>query len=548
MKCKRVLGPTDCKYKILCAGKEFDLGVGRPITVLWNGKRYTAKMHTKTKGRIDGLARLYSDADFQEGDELELTFEESTQTVIIEHISSWQMPPVASVQPQEPTPQTSAAWPDSFETKNVSVGRQEASEGAMSDTEFSRLWDFWRDTSSNTEPEVNPMAHTDQESDESEPWLGNAVQKSRKHERRTPAVQQNTPEPMWPKVEFRGEYYNSDFAYISMYGSAKRQIAKCGDNYYFLDTNSSRTLRICPGIGQPYRDITLRSNYNGGEGIFANQYGVFIYTLDRAKGVVCELFSHDGKRKKKFTLKKGEHTTKLDKIRGVYFKDSVFYAVTRQEYIVYDFANEQERRSPLYVPENWKVINMTMDNEHLYIKLENELTHIIWWANQPVSWGQIETEGEMELVIPELAKRDAPFLHPREGLIWVLETQTQRNMVGYGNDGAKISLTYIGYDIQDGTPRYRYGVTGEMLGGEVLYFDGKTMYAKKNRDSDNLYAWDEAKQCWKRIQGTFLCDRLLVQDGMLCTLKDYGNMVHYLSLFPVGREEDEPQKLCPRLW
>lgn len=548
MKCKRVLGPTDYKYKILCAGKEFDLGVGRPITVLWNGKRYTAKMHAKTKGRIDGLARLYRDADFQEGDELELIFEESTQTVTVERISNWQIPPVASVQPQASASQPSVASSDSFETKNVSVRRQDDSEAAMSATEFSWLWDSWRDTSSNTEPEANPMAHTDQEGDEAESWLDNSVQKSRKHERRTPTVKQNTPEPIWPDVEFQGEYYSSDFDYFSMYGSARRQIAKYGDVYYFVDTSSMSKLRICPGSGQSYRDIELKGSYNGEQRIFVNQYGVFIYTVDRAKGVVCELFSHEGKRKKKFTLKKGEHTTKKDKICGVYFKGSIFYAVTRQEYIVYDFADEQEHRSPLYVPENWEVINMTMGNGHVYIKLKNELTHILWWANQPVSWDQTETEGEMELVRPELAKRNAPFLHPREGLIWVVEAQPQRNVTGYGSDDAKTWRTYTGYDIQDGTPRCHYSVTGEMYSGDILYFDGKTMYAKKNRDSDNLYAWDEAKQCWKCIRGTFLCDRLLVQDGMLCTLKDYGYMEHYLSLFPVGREEDEPQKLCPRLW
>lgn len=31
MKCKRKLGPTDIKYKSICAGSGFDIGVGKQI-------------------------------------------------------------------------------------------------------------------------------------------------------------------------------------------------------------------------------------------------------------------------------------------------------------------------------------------------------------------------------------------------------------------------------------------------------------------------------------------------------------------------------------
>ena len=45
MKCKRKLGPTDIKYKIICAGSAFDILVGKQIVVICNNKQYNAKIH-----------------------------------------------------------------------------------------------------------------------------------------------------------------------------------------------------------------------------------------------------------------------------------------------------------------------------------------------------------------------------------------------------------------------------------------------------------------------------------------------------------------------
>lgn len=75
MNCTRILGPTDIKYKIICAGNKFDIGCSKLVTVEYNGKRYQAKMHSKTKGRIDGLGAMYSDFHFVEGQKLQLSYD-----------------------------------------------------------------------------------------------------------------------------------------------------------------------------------------------------------------------------------------------------------------------------------------------------------------------------------------------------------------------------------------------------------------------------------------------------------------------------------------
>ena len=97
MNCRRKLGATDIKYKIICAGSGFDIGAGKSVTVSYNGKSYQAKMHSKTKGRIDGLGALYGDANFIEGQELDLLYDGFTNTIKIQSESyqnkteqSWQ--------------------------------------------------------------------------------------------------------------------------------------------------------------------------------------------------------------------------------------------------------------------------------------------------------------------------------------------------------------------------------------------------------------------------------------------------------------------------
>ncbi|MCR4792760.1 MAG: hypothetical protein K5871_08415 [Lachnospiraceae bacterium] len=83
LKTERKLGPTDITYGIICAGKDLNIGLDMPVTVVFGGKRYSAKMHSKTKGRIDGLKQLYNDHHFSEGDVLELEYDDAENTVYI---------------------------------------------------------------------------------------------------------------------------------------------------------------------------------------------------------------------------------------------------------------------------------------------------------------------------------------------------------------------------------------------------------------------------------------------------------------------------------
>lgn len=83
MECSRILKPTDINYKIICAGSGFDIGQDKPVNVSFQGRLYQAKMHSKTKGRIDGLSQLYADFGFTEGQEIRLAYHEGTNTIEI---------------------------------------------------------------------------------------------------------------------------------------------------------------------------------------------------------------------------------------------------------------------------------------------------------------------------------------------------------------------------------------------------------------------------------------------------------------------------------
>lgn len=71
----RVLNATDEKYHIICAGKEFDIGQGREVGFVLNGRTYQASMHKTTPGRIGKLAQCFKENNLHEGDEIELTFD-----------------------------------------------------------------------------------------------------------------------------------------------------------------------------------------------------------------------------------------------------------------------------------------------------------------------------------------------------------------------------------------------------------------------------------------------------------------------------------------
>lgn len=74
----KVLTSTDVKYGILTFGKKLaDVPVGAPCTLYYNGNTYSCKAHNTTRGRIDGLRRLYIDnPELQEGARVTATYDD----------------------------------------------------------------------------------------------------------------------------------------------------------------------------------------------------------------------------------------------------------------------------------------------------------------------------------------------------------------------------------------------------------------------------------------------------------------------------------------
>ena len=74
----KVLTSTDVKYGILTFGKKLaDVPVGTPCTLYYNGNTYSCKAHKTTRGRIDGLRRLYIDnPELQEGARVTATYDD----------------------------------------------------------------------------------------------------------------------------------------------------------------------------------------------------------------------------------------------------------------------------------------------------------------------------------------------------------------------------------------------------------------------------------------------------------------------------------------
>lgn len=65
---KKWINDTDIRYNIMTARSEFHIGYGKLVELECNGKVYHAKMHSKTKGRIDRLAQFYNDTGLKKGD------------------------------------------------------------------------------------------------------------------------------------------------------------------------------------------------------------------------------------------------------------------------------------------------------------------------------------------------------------------------------------------------------------------------------------------------------------------------------------------------
>lgn len=84
---EKTVNETDCRYHILTAGSRLHIGFNERITVIYNGKEYKdKKMHSTTKGRIDGLVDLYNDVGFKPGDRLKLSYDYANRRVTCEKL------------------------------------------------------------------------------------------------------------------------------------------------------------------------------------------------------------------------------------------------------------------------------------------------------------------------------------------------------------------------------------------------------------------------------------------------------------------------------
>lgn len=73
----KTLTATDVKYGILTFGTKFHIGFSLPVTVMAGGEAYTGKTHATTKGRIDGLKRMFAEQGLREGDRVRASYVQS---------------------------------------------------------------------------------------------------------------------------------------------------------------------------------------------------------------------------------------------------------------------------------------------------------------------------------------------------------------------------------------------------------------------------------------------------------------------------------------
>lgn len=82
----KTLVNTDIKYNICTFGSKFHIGFGMPVTIIMSGKIYNAKTHNTSKGRVDGLKKLYEENRLSMGDSLKVNYVAADNTITIEKI------------------------------------------------------------------------------------------------------------------------------------------------------------------------------------------------------------------------------------------------------------------------------------------------------------------------------------------------------------------------------------------------------------------------------------------------------------------------------
>lgn len=81
---EKKIGETDVKYNICTFGSKFHIGFGVPVVVRINGRSYECKMHKMTKGRIDGMKKLYTENQIVLGDILRASYSQKDNVILLE--------------------------------------------------------------------------------------------------------------------------------------------------------------------------------------------------------------------------------------------------------------------------------------------------------------------------------------------------------------------------------------------------------------------------------------------------------------------------------
>lgn len=68
LEAEKALTATNLNYGILTMGAPFHIGFGVPVTVVFGSSRYAGKTHSTSKGRVDGVKRLFTDHSLAQGD------------------------------------------------------------------------------------------------------------------------------------------------------------------------------------------------------------------------------------------------------------------------------------------------------------------------------------------------------------------------------------------------------------------------------------------------------------------------------------------------
>lgn len=83
---EKVLGKTDINYNICTFGANFHIGFGVQLIIEINGYRYNCKTHKSSKGRIDGMKKIYVDNNIKLGDRLYARYSAAQNVIFLKKI------------------------------------------------------------------------------------------------------------------------------------------------------------------------------------------------------------------------------------------------------------------------------------------------------------------------------------------------------------------------------------------------------------------------------------------------------------------------------